>query len=186
MQALTILAREHAAIGALVARFESEIATAIQSGEFDGEAVERLLRFFEREVDGHHQDKEERVLLPRLLARVRGSDVATLRGLADEHALQRKLLAHMRNQIEGASYGEPNSLALLVRQARQYIQHQREHSRWEQGVIFALARRVLGPGDDRALVIGFRRLDEVWGAPLWDAACTLAEWLDQRRSLVPA
>jgi hemerythrin-like domain-containing protein len=186
MQALLTLTREHAAIGALLARFEIEIASAIRSGELDGEAVERLLAFFEREVDGHHQEKEERVLLPRLLARARGVDLATLRSLADEHALQRKLLTRMRNQIEGASYGEPNSVAVLVRLAKSYVQHQREHSRWEQNVLFPLARRTLGPADDRALRIGFRRLDEVWGAPLWDAACELAEWLDQRRSLVPA
>lgn len=186
MQALLTLTREHAAIAALLARFEIEIAESIRCGALDGEAVERLLAFFEREVDGHHQEKEERVLLPRLLARARGVDLATLQSLADEHRLQRKLLAHMRNQIEGASYGEPNSLALLVRQAKGYVQHQREHSRWEQNVVFPLARRTLGPGDDRALMHDFRRIDEVWGAPVWEAACALAEWLDQRRTLVPA
>lgn len=186
MQALIVLAREHAAIAALLVRFESEIAAAVRSGGFDGEAVERLLRFFEREVDGHHQEKEERVLLPRLLARAHLAEFATLRTLAQEHTLQRELLARMRGQIEGASYGEPFSLALLVRQAGEYIQHEREHSRWEQRVLFPFARRTLGPADDRALVLGFRRLDELWGAPVWEAACSLAEWLDQRRSLVRA
>lgn len=186
MKALHQLTLEHAAIGALIARFEAEIQEAVRTGEADAEAIDRLLGFFEREVDGHHQDKEEEVLLPRLLARAEGEDLRLLRSLRDDHARQRKLLAHMRNQVEGVTYGEPNSLAILVRDAGRYVRHQREHSTWEQRTLFTLARRLLGPSDDRALLIGFRRLDEVWGAPLWDAACFLAEWLDQRRSLVPA
>jgi hemerythrin-like domain-containing protein len=186
MKALIELTREHAAIGALVARFESEIAEGIRLGEIDADAVDRLLGFFEREVDGHHQEKEERVLLPRLMARAAGAELELLRTLASEHDGQRKLLAHMRNQVEGATYGEPNSLAVLLREAGRYVRQQREHSRWEQRVLFPLARRLLDADDDRELVRGFRRLDGVWGATVWDAACTLSEWLDQRRSLVPA
>jgi hemerythrin-like domain-containing protein len=186
MKALIELAREHAAIGALLARFETELSQGVRTGEIDGEAVERLLAFLERELDGHHQEKEELVLLPRMLAVAVGAELGLLAGVVHEHGAQRRLLAEMRNQIEGASYGEPNSIAVLVRAGGRYVRAQREHSRWEQRVLFPLARRLLGPADDRALVCGFRRLDGVWGGPVWDAACALAEWLDQRRSLVPA
>lgn len=184
MRALHQLAREHAAIGALLARFEAEIEDAVRVGEADAEALDRLLDFFERRVDGQHQEKEELVFLPRLLARAAGPDLLLLRSLVDDHGAQRQLLACMRGQVEGVAYGECTSLAAMVVEGRRYVRAQRGHSRWEQRRLFPLARRILGPRDDRALVIGFRRLDETWGGLLWDAACTLAEWLDQRRTLV--
>jgi hemerythrin-like domain-containing protein len=184
MKALQLLAREHAAITACAERFEAEIDDIVNRCEVDAEAVDRLLRFFEVQVDGHHQEKEERIFLPRLLARAAGEDVQLLRALFADHGAQRKLLAHMRNQIEGVTYGEPNSIAVLVRDAKRYLRAQREHSGWEQATLFPMARRILGPRDDRAILNGFRRLDEVWGSAVWDAERALAEWLDQRRSLV--
>lgn len=186
MKALQVLTREHAAIAACCARFEAEIEGIVGRCEVDAEALDRLLHFFEVQVDGHHQEKEERIFMPRLLARAAGEDVLVLRALFDDHHSQRKLLAHMRNQIEGVTYGEPNSVAVLVRAARTYLRAQREHSRWEQSTLFPMAHRILGPRDDRAILNGFRRLDEMWATTVWDAARALAEWLDQRRSLVMA
>ena len=186
MKALRALTREHAAIAALIDRFEAEIEGSAGAGEIDVEAVERLLSFFEEQVDGHHQEKEERIFFPRLVTRATGEDALAVRWLFEDHGAQRKLLAGMRNQVEGAAYGEPNSLAVLVRMARSYVRAQREHSRWEQAVLFPLARRILAPRDDRAVLNGFRRLDALWGRSVEDAALSVAEWLDQRRSLVPA
>ncbi|NOT29468.1 MAG: hypothetical protein HOP15_03360 [Planctomycetes bacterium] len=184
MQALQVLAREHAAIAACCERFEAEIGATVARCEVDAEAMDRLLRFFEVQVDGHHQEKEERIFMPRLLTRAPGADVFVLRFLFDDHGAQRQLLAQMRAQVEGVTYGEPNSIAVLVRAAKSYLRAQRQHSRWEQTTLFPMARRILGPRDDRALLNGFRRLDELWGTAVWDAARSLAEWLDQRRALV--
>jgi len=186
MRVLQILAREHAAIAECSRRFEAELESIALRGEVDAEAVERLLHFFEHEVDGHHQEKEERIFMPRLLSRASGEDVQALRAMFADHGAQRSLLAQMRNQIEGITYGEPNSLEILTRAARKYLRAQRVHSRWEQATLFPMATRVLGPRDDRALLNGFARLDEIWGSSVWAAERSLAEWLDQRRSLVPA
>jgi hemerythrin-like domain-containing protein len=184
MKALQVLAREHAAIAACCERFEAELDQIVGRCEVDAEALDRLLRFFEVQVDGHHQEKEERIFMPRLLARAAGEDVLLLRSLLDDHGAQRRLLAHMRNQIEGVAYGEPNSVTVLVRAAQRYLRAQREHSRWEQTVLFPAASRILGPRDDRAILNGFRRIDELWGTTVWDAERALTAWLDQRRSLV--
>jgi hemerythrin-like domain-containing protein len=186
MKALQALAREHAAIASCCERFETEIGEIIRWSEVDAEALDRLLTFFEVQVDGHHQEKEERIFMPRLLSRASGGDVDALRALFDDHGAQRKLLAQMRNQIEGAAYGEPNSIAVLVRAAKHYLREQREHSTWEQTTLFPMAVRILGPRDDRAILNGFRRLDQMWGTSVAGAARSLAEWLDQRRSLVGA
>jgi hemerythrin-like domain-containing protein len=184
MRALTVLASEHQAIEGACDLFAREVTALAGQCEIDPEALDRLIAFFEVKVDGHHQDKEERVFLPRLLARVAGKDVQTLRTLIVDHGEQRRLLAQMRNQMEGVTYGEPNSIGVLARCAHSYLRAQREHSRWETRCLFPLAARILGPQDDRALLSGFRRLDELWGTSVWDAERALAEWLEQRHSAV--
>ena len=184
MRALQVLAREHAAIERCRTHFARETATIAGRGEADAEAVDRLISFFEVQVDGHHQEKEERVLMPRLLARARGEDVLTLETLADEHGQQRRLLAQMRNQLEGAAYGEPNSLAVLVRCTWNYLRAQREHSEWEGRTLFPLAARILDARDDRALVRGFRSVDELFGTSVLDSERALAAWLAERHATV--
>ena len=143
MKTLAMLIGEHAAIREMIARFEAEIDAIEDRGAVDAEALGRLLGFFEEQIDGHHQEKEERVFLPRLLTRAHGWDAVLVRSLLDDHASQRKLLAAMRCEIDKAAYGEPNSLAILARTARRYVEHQHRHSRWEELVIFPLARRIL-------------------------------------------
>lgn len=186
MKALQILARDHAAIARCGERFEDETDAIIGRCAVDPEALDRLLTFFEVQVDGHHQEKEERIFMPRLLTRAPGEDVERLRSLLDDHALQRKLLAHMRTEIEGVTDGVPSSLVALVRVAKHYLRLQREHSHWEQTVLFPMARHILRPRDDRAILNGFRRLDELWGTSVVEAGRALEEWLDQRQALLAA
>jgi hemerythrin-like domain-containing protein len=186
MKTLRILAREHAAIAALSARLAAEVDAAATAGAVDGEAIDRLLQFFEARVDGQHQEKEERALLPRLRARAAQGGAHVVEALAADHALQRRLLAQMRAQLEGAAYAEPNSLAVLVRCARSYLRAQGEHSRWEQAALFPLAARLFGPDDDEALLRAFRLLDRSWGGLLWDEARRVEAWLDQRHAPLPA
>lgn len=185
MKALQTLTSEHAAIAACCERFEAELDGIVGRCEVDAEALDHLLQFFEVQVDGHYQEREERIFMPRLLARAAAGEVQALRTLFHEHGAQRRLLAQMRNQIEGVTYGEPNSIAVFLRAARNYLRAQREHSHWEQATLFPMAARILGPRDDRAILNGFRSLDEVWGTSVHDAERSLTEWLDQRRSLVP-
>jgi hemerythrin-like domain-containing protein len=148
MRAIGFLEREHAAITEMIARLEAEIAT-LERGEVDGEGVERLLAFFEHEVDGRHQEKEERIFLPRLVTRAQGEDAVLAQLALQDHAAERTLLALMRTNVEGASYGEPNCIAAVARAARRYVHHLRAHSSWEQEVIFPLARWILTAQDDR-------------------------------------
>jgi hemerythrin-like domain-containing protein len=103
MRTLQVLAWEHAAIAACCDRFEAEIDAIVIRSEVDAEALDRLLQFFEHEVDGHHQEKEERIFMPRLLSRASGEDVEALRAMFSRPPRAAKLLAHMRNQIRRAS-----------------------------------------------------------------------------------
>lgn len=185
MRALAVLAREHEAIARMLAHLEAELEALPVRGEIDAEAVERLLVFFERQVDGQHQEKEERVFLPCLLAHARGPDAALAREALGQHAEDRARLVAMRSHIEGAAYGDPGSLAEMGRQARGYIRHQREHSRWEQGALFALAHRVLSPGEEGRLLEGFQAFDEGQPESVISAAGALTTWLARRRAPTP-
>jgi hemerythrin-like domain-containing protein len=181
MEALAILAAEHRAIERMLVRLQAEIDGLRERGELDVEALERLLAFFERHVEEGHQDKEELVFLPRLAARAGGADAALAARALEEHGAERARLAAMRGELEGAAYGDAGSLALVGAQAREYVRHQREHSRWEQEVLFALARRVLGAADERALVAGFAALDTARPG-LLESADQLERWLERRHA----
>lgn len=186
MKTLDVLAREHRIIESMALRFEAELARSARGDEVDAEALERLLGFFEHEVDGHHQEKEERVFLPRLLLRAPPEEARGLRALLDEHRAQRALLEGMRAQLEGVTYGDGGALDALLHGAKRYLAVQREHSRWEGARLFPLARRHLSRRDDHALWRGFRRLEASHGHALWDAAEALGEWLERRRASAAA
>jgi hemerythrin-like domain-containing protein len=186
MESVRELTREHDAIQGLLERFARALDQAELSGQIDAESVERLLAFLEQEVDGHHQEKEERGLLGEVMERARHADLRCAQETFREHVDERKLLALMRSNLEGACYGEPNSVAVVVRTARRYLAMQREHMVWEESALFPLAERILGPEGDRRVLNRFRELEDLRGSSVCAAAARLSEWLDQNTSPVLA
>lgn len=184
MQATQILSGQHAAIAAMLERFEDVLEKAIQDDELDAEAFEQLLGFFEERVDGQHQEEEERIFLPRLLTRADGDDVEHVRAILGEHMAQRQLLIQMRCHLQGASSGAPGALEGLAELGRRYLRRQRLHAAWEDAILMPLAERVLTSQDDRAILNGFRHLAETWGGDVEGAARRLTAWLDQRTPLI--
>lgn len=180
MKTLIVLAREHEAIERIVTRLEHELDTLTRTGELDGEALQRMLEFFEQAVDGHHQESEERVLLPRLLLRAQGDEAALVRSLLRDHGEQRTFLGILRDNLEGAAYGEPGCRAAVARFGRLYIAHHREHSQWEHTTLFALAKKLLDEEDDLTALRELARLDRDWGSSVVAVARDLEAWLDQR------
>ncbi len=180
MKAIQELRREHEAIGCILEQLERRIDEVERNLEVDRETIERLLEFFERAVDGQHQEKEERVFLPALVSRVAGPDAPQVRKFFREHLEDRKLLAMMRSNLAGACYGEPNCIEVLVRYGRLFVLHERKHARWEETALLSLADRVLTPEDDREILEGFGRIDTYWDSTVPEAARRLSRWLDQR------
>lgn len=177
MQCLEMLSREHAAITSMLDRFEEVIEHALDSGELDVTAFDRLLCFFEERVDGQHQEQEERVFLPRVFTRARGENAQRLGSILDEHLVERRLLMQMRCALLDGRSAELAGLAVL---ARRYVRHQRLHIAWEDGVIQPLARRVLSERDDRAICNGWKRFRETWAGDVEEAARRLESWLAHR------
>jgi hemerythrin-like domain-containing protein len=185
LRSLIILAREHRALRAIAARFEHELTSARATGLVDGEAAARLLEFFEHEIDGHHQEKEERAFLPRLAAAASGAEREALHGLVEDHARERELLASLRRELEAVAYGDPGATATFVCDARAYLGMQREHSRREEALLFPLAPALLSERADLAVLAHFRQLDHEWGGTVWEAARALEAWLDRHRAPAP-
>jgi hemerythrin-like domain-containing protein len=186
MRALAWMKREHDAIARMLVRLEAELADLARSGTLDVEAFERLLEFFERRVDGQHQEGEERAFLPVLVERAPRLQAALAVDARAEHRRERMLLAHMRAEIEGAAYDEPCALGSLAGLARQYVALQRAHARWEEVLLYAIARRALGAADDRAILAGLRAVEREHGGPVEGAARALERWLDRRKPLLTA
>lgn len=185
MQSITQLSREHGAIASLLGRFE-EALDAAERGDPDIAALERMLDFLEERVDGQHQEKEERVFLPRLLTRARGEDVERVRSLLAEHGEQRMLLVELCCCVQGLDWNRPAATSSLVGLGRRYLAQQRLHAAWEDAVVLPLAARVLTTRDDRAIRNGFQRLDEAWRGTVEEAARRLLLWLDQRTGVLVA
>lgn len=179
MQSITCLSREHGAIASLLGRFE-EALDAAERGEPDIQALERLLDFLEERIDGQHQEKEERVFLPRLLTRARGADVERVRSVLAEHVEQRERLVELRCCVQGLDWNRPAACTSLIELGRRYLARQRLHAAWEDAVVLPLAANVLTTRDDRAIRNGFRHLDETWHGPLEEAVRRLLVWLDSR------
>jgi len=121
-----------------------------------------LLSFFETYVDGLHQDKEERVLFPRLRERA-AEKSTTFEALAEEHHQERLRLEGMRTCLEGASYGDGLSLDTFLVNARSYVALQRSHLRYENRWLLPLVERLLDKDDDLHVCEGFRDLERRFG-----------------------
>jgi hemerythrin-like domain-containing protein len=186
MESIRELIREHKAIKGLLERFSRLLDRAEHTVEVDAEPVVRMLSFFEHEVDGFHQQKEERVLLRRLRQQARGDDLVCVHATFREHVEGHRLLLAMRSNVEGACYGEPGCIADLIRDSRRYLVGQAAHACWEEKVLFGQARRILDPSDDLQVVRAFHALDEERGDTVTGAATKLAEWLDRETPLLAA
>jgi len=186
MKSIEILSRQHALLAGVLTRFEQVIDALQRHDELDAEAFEHLLAFFEERVDGQHQELEERLFLPRVLTRARGADVQRVSSLSDQHLVQRQLLVQLRAELQAAERGGPAARARLAELGFHYLQRQRLHAAWEDEVLLPLARRVLSPRDDRALLNGYGRMEQVWGGAFESAARRLLARLDRPAPLILA
>lgn len=186
MQSTQLLSRHHAAIAAVLERFEDVLDAAVQNGALDAESFEPLLAFLEERVDGQHQEEEERIFMPRLLTRAGGEEARHVQSVLDEHIAQRQLLIRMRGDLKGAARGTPEVLADLAELGRRYVRRQRLHAAWEDRILMPLAERVLTSQDDQAILNGLQRLDETWGGGLEEAALRLMASLERHTPVILA
>jgi len=153
---------EHRLQSRLLDGFEALIDRAEREATLDIELARMLFDFFDRCVDGLHQDKEERVLFPMLLARAGRPGRTEVERLEAHHRRDRRLLAVLSTQVARASTTDTR-LAFFVTQARVWLAFQRRHMLEEDAELLPLAARALTMLDDRAVRAGYRRIEHEYG-----------------------
>ena len=121
MWSTNVLREEHAWILRLVRCLERLAAGAESRGRLEAEGAAEVLALLVHFADGLHQEREERCLFPRLLARARSVEERQAVGrLCGDHEQERQSLERLGRELLGAVYGSARSLEVFVREARRY------------------------------------------------------------------
>ncbi len=160
MWSTDVLREEHRWILRLLQCLERVVADSELQGRIQPEGAAELMALFTHFADGLHQEREERCLFPRLLTRARSvSERMDIGRLCGEHEQERRILARMGRELLGAIYGDTRSLQEFRREARRYVELQREHLARENRELLPLAEFLLTPEDDEAVTRGFASLE---------------------------
>ncbi|HEX6883468.1 MAG TPA: hemerythrin domain-containing protein [Planctomycetota bacterium] len=155
-----VLREEHRWILRMLQCLERVALQAEREARLDAACAAELLALFTHFADGLHQEREERYLFPRLLARAR--DVAervAIGRLCGEHEEERRSLTRMNQALLGAVYGQTPSLLDFQREARRYVELHRAHVLHENQVLLPHAEALLTAEDDEQVMRGFVALE---------------------------
>lgn len=156
-----ILREEHRWILRMLQCLERVSQDAERLGHLEGECAGELLALFAHFADGLHQEREERCLFPRLLARARSVTERTDIGrLCGEHEQERQAMGRMSSEFLGAIYGDARSLRDFLRESRRYVELHRGHVKHENTELLPLAEFLLTPEDDQSILQGFAALEK--------------------------
>jgi hemerythrin-like domain-containing protein len=150
-----LLREEHRWIVRLLRCLERLCANAEHERRLDAGAAAEVLALATHFADGLHQEREERLLFPRLLARARSvEERADIGRLCGDHEEERRALARMNHELLAAVYGEAPSVREFRREATRYAALHREHVLHENRVLLPLAETLLTPEDDERVMQG--------------------------------
>ncbi len=155
-----VLREEHRWILRMLQCLERVVADSERRGHLAAGSAAELLALFTHFADGLHQEREERCLFPRLLARARSVTERTDLGrLCGEHEEERRAMGRMGHELLGAIYGEARSLQAFQREAQRYAQLHAAHIQHENRELLPLAEFLLTPEDDQTVMQGFASLE---------------------------
>jgi hemerythrin-like domain-containing protein len=164
MWTTNVLREEHRWILRMLQCLERLTLAAEREQRLDAASAAELLALFTHFADGLHQEREERHLFPRLLARARSAlERQAIGRLCGEHEEERRVMARICHGLLGAIYGEMHSLRDFQREALRYVAMQRRHLQHENHELLPLADELLTPEDDESAMQGFVELEH--GSP---------------------
>ena len=150
---VTDLMNDHRLIERVMAALEQRLAAP---GAFPAEFVEQALNFFVEYADHFHHYKEEETLFPAMAKRGVPVEGGPIGMMLHEHALGRKLLADIRENLTSAHSGDEQACVYIRAYAEQYIGLLRNHIWKEDNVLFMMARNVLVGQTAESLLTLFR------------------------------
>lgn len=153
-QPFHVLKHEHRVIERALRALDG-ICVRLSGGEdVPAEVLSETTEFLKSYVDGFHHSREEAGLFAALDERIGQRDSA-LAHIAQEHEIERRLLATMLRAVDESGKGGMPSKAIFVEAAQKYTQHLTAHMEVEEAGFFKLADEVLDEPDKQALVAQF-------------------------------
>ena len=122
---------------------------------FPAEFVEQALDFLVTFADGCHHYKEEESLFPALAGRGVAVEGGPIGMMLHEHAVGRKCLAGIRDNLPSARTGNPEAEARLRSYAAEYIGLLRNHTWKEDNILFKMAAQALDDAASQKLAAQF-------------------------------
>jgi hemerythrin-like domain-containing protein len=158
-EATKILRHEHEAILKMVGATE-EVARRLARGEeVRQEILANLLEFFRLFTDQCHHGKEEDLLFPLLERKGLPRSGGPIGVMLAEHEQGRSLIKELREAAEAYQLRAEGAGGRWARAGRGYADLLRAHIDKENNVLFAMAERVLTPGEQASLAENFEKLE---------------------------
>ncbi len=159
MKAIEELRAEHEGIRTMLAVVRSACGRGESAEPAERADLERMVEFLRVFADRCHHAKEEDLLFPALEAAGVAREGGPIGVMLAEHARGRELIRAMEDALEGWA-GDPNGARhRFAAAARAYASLLEQHIEKEQGVLFAMAERVLTPEQDAILYEGFEAIE---------------------------
>lgn len=178
MTATEMLVEEHKQIQKVLDWGEAELARIAAGQPPDAGKLLQAVDFIRNFADRCHHAKEEGVLFRRLVERGMPRESGPIAAMLHEHELGRAHAAAIAASIEDAARGEAGAIARLREHLGGYVALLRAHINKEDGALYPMADRLLGPADQEWLLREFERVErEETGAGVHEKYRRLAEAL---------
>ncbi|MGD1002248.1 MAG: hemerythrin domain-containing protein [Candidatus Brocadiia bacterium] len=154
-----ILKHEHQIILLVLKGAEREGTAARKKGACDAQTVEKMADFFKMFVDRCHHAKEERHLFPALERHGVPREGGPIGVMLSEHDAGRGQVRAIAAALPGLKAGRRDAAAAAADALLAYAALLRAHIEKEEGVLFAIADRLLTPKECRDMVKAFDRVE---------------------------
>ena len=159
MKATEILKHEHQAILLVIAAVEKEVASIEKTGRIHVQTVREMADFLRNLVDRCHHRKEEKHLFVMMQERGMPMETGPLAVMLHEHEQGRARVRAVAEAVAGK--GTPDAAA--IRKAKEnlaaYARLLRAHIDKEDGVLYAMADRILSAHDQKSLCDAFDKVE---------------------------
>jgi hemerythrin-like domain-containing protein len=159
MRSTQILEREHELILKVLDCLERLAAEALGPERLDRVSAEQALDFLRSFADRCHHAKEEDLLFPALVAKGMPRDAGPIAVMLSEHEQGREAVACMGRAVDDAQADVPGAAQRFAQYAGSYVTLLRAHIQKENQVLFPMADRILGEGEQAQLLLEFEQAE---------------------------
>jgi len=152
------LMEEHEVILGVVNAIQAQANHIRRGSSVDKSRVRQMLDFSRNFTDRCHHAKEERYYFPAVLVYAGPRTRGTVEELEAEHAYGRAVLEEVDYLLTG---DDPTPAATVAERLVRYADLLRSHIRKENEQLYQKADAFLPGAEERALTIGFERLEDV-------------------------